>query len=53
MSYYRKQYKPYQSKDQLISANDLCDLDDDDEDRVIYERRCYESEKKMTPGTRI
>ena len=32
---------------QIFSVNDLVGLNEDDEDIVIYERRCYESERRM------
>lgn len=31
----------------IFSANDLVSLDEDNEDHLIYERRCYESERRM------
>jgi len=30
-----------------FSVNDLINLDDDNEDSLIYERRCYESERRI------
>ena len=32
---------------QIFSINDLIGLSKDDEDHMIYERRCYESERRM------
>jgi hypothetical protein len=32
---------------QTFSVNDLIGLDEDNEDHMIYERRCYESERRM------
>lgn len=32
----------------IISVNEIIDLLPDDEDWEIYERRCYESDKRMS-----
>lgn len=37
----------WKSTPRVFSANDLVGLDEDNEDHMIYERRCYESERRM------
>jgi hypothetical protein len=37
--------KAVENTPKVFSANDICDLDDDDEDRMIYERRLHRDDK--------
>jgi hypothetical protein len=47
-SYSKSQPSYYNNNTQVVSANTLAGLANDDEDNDIYDRRCYESDRRMT-----